>query len=214
MPLRLHSALSDGTQIGVWEVTEGLDFFRDHVELVEEEKAEIAGLNPRKLLEWFSSRYLLHLLSEREGRGPCLKDEFGKPFLKDSAYHISISHSHDLVAVIASPRRCGVDIQYQVAKIYRIANKFVSEGEKSLLPSAANEMNGLHVIWGAKECLFKAYGRRGLDFKKNMAVAGEPVISARGQLEGRVFNDSMNQTYDIHYQILENVVLVHALDKR
>ena len=96
----------------------------------------------------------------------CLKDGYGKPHLSNSPFSISFSHSDDLVAVAMSRHLVGIDIQHEVEKITRIKHKFVNEDETP--QEGQSEIDHLHKVWGAKESAFKAYGRKQVDFLKNM----------------------------------------------
>ncbi len=78
MPLIYTSDLITVGKLGVWKVEEEDAFFHNQLHVTDIEQEELDYLGIRKRKEWFSSRYLLHLLSEREIRGACLKDAFGK----------------------------------------------------------------------------------------------------------------------------------------
>ena len=88
---------------------------------------------------------------------------------ENSLYEISISHSRELTSVMASPRLVGVDIQKLVGKIDRIASKFMTGVEMECLDEKYR-LEHLHVFWGAKEALYKAYGRKQLDFRQHIFV--------------------------------------------
>ena len=210
MPLKIHWEEQEGTQWALWQATEPLSFFREKVILFPEEEAEIKDLNDRKAFEWFSSRHLLHLISGRIDRGACLKDPFGKPYLQDSDHYISISHSRDMVAVMASPKACGIDIQYKVEKIYRIAGKFCSPREKEFCDRYSDPMIALHILWGAKESLYKAYGKRMLDFRTQIQIDPWATDQQFGQTTGTVILEDAALKYDINFRILADLILVYA----
>ena len=70
-----------------------------------------------------------------------------------------------MVAVITHPSLpCGLDIEQRNAKIGRIARKFVNAEEEAFC--SATDLDRLHIIWGAKEAMFKWYGLGGVDFRK------------------------------------------------
>ena len=211
MPLKLHFEDRDSTEWAIWETTEPEGFFMQDMPLFPEEKEEIDGLNERKRYEWLASRHLLHHMSGRDMRGACLKDEFGKPYLKDSSHHISLSHSRDMVAVMASPSSCGIDIQYRVDKIYRIADKFINEPEKAMISKLSDPITSLHIIWGAKESLYKAYGRKKLDFRTNMHIQPFDPHQTAGHTTGVISTEHFRAQYDIHFRILTDLVLVYAI---
>ncbi len=209
MPLHLKYDQDSDSEIAVWELTETESYFRDKLSIHESEKSIIEGLSKRKLLEWLSSRYLLHLMSGRVDRGKFTKDIHGKPHLEDSNYHISISHSTDLVAVVASKLLVGIDIQHYVAKIHRIQHKFVNEEELLNVPESLT-LEALHVIWGAKESLYKAYGKRSLDFKKNILLTGIDLTERYGEFRGQVIKDKYTKDFIINFRLFEKFTIVYA----
>lgn len=209
MPLYSKKVLDSQTSIGIWKLDEVAEYFIQHLNLFDEELEEINILSERKRLEWLASRYLLHIMVGAEDRSPCLKDEFGKPYLSNSKHFISLSHSRNFVAVIMSDEPCGVDIQYLVPKIDRIAKRFMSLKELSEL-GMKSIIEKMHVYWGAKESIFKAYGRKSVDFKKHIFVhqfdfTDDFVFSAAFD------NDSFTANYSCGSCVIDsNFILVHA----
>jgi phosphopantetheine--protein transferase-like protein len=210
MPILLKQELADGGELGVWEITEPVQYFADRLDLHPSEAQEVASLNDRKQLEWMASRYLLHLMSGRAVRGACLKDDHGKPYLVDSDYHISMSHSRTMVAVVASPHDVGIDIQVIVEKIGRIAKRFLTPEELDRIePSDHTEV--LHVLWGAKESLYKAYGKRQLDFKQHIWTDSIVYKPHGCQTKGGYSRGNEAKTFDIFAQQINNYILVYAV---
>jgi phosphopantetheinyl transferase len=192
MPLFLKRTFDDDIELGMWLMTEELGYFKSRTLLHEEEQNEIQDLNLRKLKEWYCSRYLLHLMSGRESRGACLKDIHGKPYLKDSDYHISMSHSHAMCGVVASKKNIGVDVQLIVPKIDRIHHKFMQENEMLTL-GHQHRLEKMHIYWGAKESLYKIYGKREIEFKKHLFINdfeyNEEEINIYGSINKGDFNN-------------------------
>ncbi len=169
MPLLRNQRLPDGILLGLWKIEEGPAFFEQLLHLSVIEQQQLSGLKGRRRVEWLASRWLLHIMSKREERGSVIKDEYGKPHLSGSQWHISLSHTKGYAAVIAADRLVGIDIQVRVNKITRIAHKFIGDAEQHNIASH-REIDFLHIYWGIKESLYKAYGRRALDYKKNLFV--------------------------------------------
>ncbi len=171
-------------------------------------------LRDRKKIEWLASRWLLHeLLGNENDRQVCLKDEHGKPYLEGSSQHISLSHSQNQVAVIISKKCIGIDIQRVTKKIECIAPKFMRPEEINSLRKDEQYLEHLHVFWGAKECLYKAYGRRGLDFRKHIFVTPFLYTVPHGECEGRVENDVFSAQYRIFFEKRNEFILVYAIEK-
>jgi glycosyltransferase involved in cell wall biosynthesis/4'-phosphopantetheinyl transferase EntD len=155
--------------VAVWHVTEQEDFFLPKLVFSPTETTEFSLLKGKKRVEWLASRYLLHLLLDKEERVFWEKDEFGKPFLPKNDIFFNISHSGEMVAVIIGEQTVGIDIQVFTPKMERVARKFMSEKDISALPKE-QLLDFLHIYWAAKEALYKAYSRRELDFKEHIFV--------------------------------------------
>lgn len=205
--------MEDHCILGIWEITETEQFFLDQLNFWPEEKEFLAQIKGRKRVEWLAVRQLVHTLSERDIRGPILKDEHGKPFLKDSAFFISMSHTKGFAAVIAAPYPVGVDIQERWASIIRLKNKFVGSSEVSIVENAEDEIEALHILWGTKEGLYKAYGRRKIDFKMHLFVDPFEIKPSGGFTTAHIRLDNFQQKYDVHYELFRNIYFVYVRKK-
>jgi len=194
---------------GLWHTSEPDEYFLENMEIYSDERAEFDKLKSSKRSEWLSSRYLLHLLSQRSIRGACKKDEYGKPYLENSPYFISISHSADYTAVIASSKLVGIDIQVITPKIERIISRFAKESEYAQY----NSLLHYHVIWGAKEAMYKAYGKKSLDFKKNMHVESFDYKSEGFFFRGYVEKGEIFQNYTLFCRQFQDLILVYAIEE-
>jgi 4'-phosphopantetheinyl transferase len=211
MPIIHHRHIKPLGEVGIWEIQETEEELRQALDLSREEDEQIQEMISKRRVEWLAGRQLLHEMSGRKIRGTCLKDEYGKPHLLNSTYHISISHSRQLVAVAAAPEPVGVDIQILVEKIDRLAYKFVREEEEAvILPETRIEH--LHVYWGAKEALYKAYGRKRLDFREHLIV--EPFLYREegGLTTAWVIKEDFKAYFQVWYERWKEYVLVYALE--
>lgn len=209
MPLLLHKKVDLNAEVGVWNIEEDEDFFLGHLHLHQVEAAQLEMIKGHRRLEWLAARYLLHFMTGRSVRAICLKDDFGKPYLVDSSYHISMSHTKNRAAIIASPTSVGIDIQTKVSKIERIAHKFISDEEWSTFSEMSIE--NMHIFWGAKECLYKAYGRKNLDFKSNIFITPKHFDDSVGMFKGEIRVKQVCQKYDLMFEWMgEEICLVYA----
>ncbi len=212
MPLTLHKTIFPQGELGLWHIQEEEVFFLEQLQLSRREEEYIAGVKGHRRLEWLASRLLLHQMSGRKKRSECLKDENGKPFLVDSLYDISISHSRQYAAVIAGPQAVGVDIQKIVPKIERIAHKYMRDEETASL-QPASRIEHLHVYWGAKECLYKAYGRRQLDFKEHIFVNPFSYDVTNGVCSGYYRKGDDYKAFQLKYEMAAtDYLLVYAVE--
>lgn len=211
MPLLLRHTLEpcEGV-LGIWEIAEDEAFFRARLALTPAEQAQLDAIKGRKRTEWLAVRHLIHLLSEREVRGAILKDACGKPHLEGSTWHISISHSHARAAAIASPLPVGVDIQYIVPRIERIAHKFLRPEEQEALDDD-HRIAHMHVYWGAKESLYKAWGRRQLDFRAHLWLEPFPFLPEGGHTTGHIEKDGRRLDFCVYYRLLDAYMLTWAV---
>lgn len=200
MPLDFRKKVNKG-ELCTWQITEPEEWFTGRLHLLPDEQEELAQIKGKRRLEWLACRWLTHeilcdlQLSNAYHRVPIVKDEFGKPHLKDVLFDVSFSHSHGRVAVLLQPVACGVDIQFFVPKIQRIAHKFLSVSEaESLAPSKLLEH--LHFYWSVKEAVYKAYGRKALEFREHIVV--EPFhYGETGSAQVQVQKEGERYTYQV-----------------
>ena len=212
MPLLFHEHIDPGIQLGVWEVTEDERWFLRQLLLYPGELRQLSLIKGPKRLEWLGVRHLVHEMSGRIKRGAFLKDQYGKPYLEHSAYHVSISHSEGMAAAVASLKRNGVDIQKIVPKLESIAVRVMRSEELSCVEEDTR-LEHLHVLWGAKECLYKAYGRKQLDFRQNILIAPFSYNSHGGSCEGIVRKDNVEMHFELIYRKeKEDYMLVYAVE--
>jgi len=210
LPLIFHRYLRPAGELGLWKIQEEEDFFLEKLQLFPAEERILEHIKGHRRLEWLASRWLLHLMSGRNIRGACLKDEYGKPYLDNSFFEISISHSRELVCVLAAPQAVGIDIQKLVTKIESIAHKFLREEEMDSL-SKSDRLEHLHVYWGAKEALYKAYGRKQLNFKEHIFVDPFDFNLRMGKCFGKVIKGDFHANFELRYEQIGDYILVYGL---
>ncbi|TXF87066.1 4'-phosphopantetheinyl transferase superfamily protein [Neolewinella aurantiaca] len=213
MPVLLHEDFHAPGEYGLWHITETEEWLRNNVELSEAETVAIGQIKGEgRRREFLAARILLHHMSGRARRGELFKDESGKPHLRDSLFHVSISHTTDYAAAIAHPNPCGVDVQRIVPRIRRLANKFVGAGEKlQLIPEF--ELLQLHLIWSAKEAMYKAFGRRKIDFKQHLFVDFGAFNANTTTGTAFLKKGKAEMLFDLEFRIYDNFVLVGCVER-
>ena len=210
MPLQYHQHLEPTGEIGLWRITETELELYPTLDLNAEEERQLSKLRGHRRVEWLAARRLVHEMSGRLSRAHFTKDAFGKPHLQDSDWQISISHSRTVCAAIAGPVAVGIDIQRFVPKIERIAHKFMRVPELESL-EAPTRLQHLHVYWCAKEALYKAYGRRQLDFCQHIHVRPFTYQKEGGQIRGSIRKGIIREEYMLRYFIWEGSMVAYAL---
>jgi len=131
-------------------------------------------------------------------------DRNSKPYIKNYSGHISISHSHDRLAIIHNlSEKTGIDIELIRDKVKTIQHKFLNETEQK---QANNDTETLVSFWAVKETLYKIYGLKGIDFKKNLFIerVGSGRVLARIEVQGQ------SQRFSLIKEKTDNYILVYA----
>jgi phosphopantetheinyl transferase len=125
------------------------------------------------------------------------KDEFGKPFLDSKNLHINYSHAKSLIFWGEHVSfKIGVDIEYLRPQLAKIKHKFCREDEFDFMPTE-NEIPYLLAIWSAKEAIYKAFGKKEVDFQKHMQILPFE-ISTEGVITANFLLDGLTQM-NVHY---------------
>jgi len=216
---------------GLWQIAESEEFFRTDLPLSASEESDLSQhQNPLRRLEWLAGRWLLHKLTDAPERLPLSKDAFSKPFFPENQdLACSLSHSKGNVgalivhsqkstvksqqptvksqrSTVNSQQSIGCDIQVLTEKMSRIAHKFLNDAEKDFVKTRPfdEELELLHLFWTAKESLYKAYGLKELDFRKNLFVTKIQWDGLQGEGLGRVEKGDFRQEFQL---IFSKVVL-------
>lgn len=127
--------------------------------------------NPKRQRELTAVRALLFCALNREI--DILYDQYGKPYLADFSYHISISHTSRWVALILhTTKQVGIDIETIAERVAKVRTKFLSPAEnQGILP---HNYATLTTYWCAKEAVYKWYGKKGVDFASHLKIQATP----------------------------------------
>jgi len=124
-------------------------------------------------------------------------DNHGKPFLNEYNCRISISHSHQwLLLAIHQTEEVGVDIELVKEKIKGIASRFLNEEE---MAGAGSNLNKLTIYWAAKEAIYKAYGKKQIEFKSAIAI-NDFNLQNTGELNGKLLLADKTRSFKLQYQ--------------
>jgi 4'-phosphopantetheinyl transferase len=148
--------------------------------------------------QWLATRALLKKIEPSFSE--VIYDTNGKPFLKGLKDELSISHTSDFVAVCIDKQPTGIDIEIIGPRVSRISSRFLSDNEKQF--AVGNIMQ--HIIWGAKECIFKAWSKGNVDFSKDILI--EPFIL---QEEGLITAAFRGTPYNLRYKKVDQLMVVY-----
>lgn len=93
----------------------------------------------------------------------------GKPYIKDSDLHFSISHTEGLVCCVVSDVECGIDCEKVVEKenIKEFCDRFFVLGEIDVMKKCGYKNEEFFKIWTCKEAIGK---KLGLGVAKTMKI--------------------------------------------
>tara|TARA_B100000214_G_scaffold82908_1_gene56354 strand:+ start:12581 stop:13162 length:582 start_codon:yes stop_codon:yes gene_type:complete len=191
MPL-IKKIKKNNSQIGVWKTTESLTHLVSLNNKLDISKFK--SLNRKR--ELLSTRLLLNELLPNS---KMYYNKYGAPKLKNNNY-ISISHSKNLVAIIISNRRVGLDIEKINKKPLKLSSKFVS---KENLSNLTEERATL--IWCCKEAIFKLYEKGNINFISDIRI--NPFFIKE---KGEILAKFKNKDYILHYQKINTHFLVYV----
>ena len=218
MPL-FQKQQGDNYRIEIWKLEEEVDdlLSKSALSPTDLKKFESFQSEHRKK-EWLCVRMMVQTphpqpLSEGEGRkhAAIIYDDHGKPHLENSDSKISISHTKDFVGVmISESHHVGVDLERIHPRIEKITHKFLSVNEKKRIPSE-NRLLYYYIIWGAKEVLYKIYGKEGLLFSENILT--DPFeIKDKGMLNAVIhLPDTPEQRFRVHYEFTGDLLLTYSI---
>ena len=159
--------------------------------------------------EFLAARILLNKVA---GKQVFVKyDEKNKPLLDDNAYHISITHSKNHVAVILHPEySVGIDLEIRTNRVKNIYTRFLNATEQNLFYND-NDTAKLEIAWSAKETLYKIIGKDVQDFAAELEIFSFPLNDS-GTLN--VLHLSGSRIYELYYLQNETYTLVCGVDKK
>lgn len=212
MGLVFNKILPGGTVIGLWELdSHAAEDMQDKLVLSDEEASTLNSISAQhRKKEFLATRFLIKALLGKKAK--IYYDKHGKPHLADSTLHLSLSHSYNLIAVILDGKHStGIDIQLFNQKIFRIKEKFLNSNELDYFNRSNAQLEMLHILWGAKECIYKEYGSGNLSFAENIYIA--PFRSEnRGSVRGCLSIHNIRREYVLDYVHYSNYMLVYITE--
>ncbi len=202
MPIILDLNIDEDCRLAIWRLEESHEQLKSGLQLKQHELDIINSFKSEKrVLQWLGTRLLLRTLLNTPEYIDCQLDNFGKPYLTNYNYHISLSHSYDYAAVMLSRnpnKKVGVDMEMIKHKIKLVRHKFLSDIELSH-KHVGNNINGLYACWCAKEAIYKWHGKKELEFKRDIRIKPFKLNEQGGQLQAVVQMKDEKQVLDVHY---------------
>jgi len=164
--------------------------------------------NKNRKVEWMTIRYLL--LEIHDEVDDIIYDDHGKPHFLNSSHHLSISHSHEMIAVAINKKEiCGIDIQLISDKIIHIKKKFLNDTE---LSKTKDNAEALCMYWSCKEALFKVYGKKDAFLKDNMSVSELNFNRIKGTAMGHIKIKNHQSSHKLRLLKLDNYMMAYVVN--
>ena len=143
--------------LGVWEISESINELKALTKGVKLDQIK----SQKRKLEILAVRVLL---KEMCGNSKLNYNKYGAPVL-DNNKKITISHSKQLVAIIVSEFKSGIDTEIISKRILKIKDKFISKYD-----NINYSQEDLTIAWSTKECIFKWHQNGNLNFKDDISI--------------------------------------------
>ena len=207
MALYKTLTISSKTKILIWKIEETIEELQQGITLTENSSARLNSMKSDLHQKGFLSiRHLLKEISLTDA--DLIYDEFGKPHLNNNRF-ISITHSFNFTAIIYSTEtQVGIDIEKQRDKILKIAHKFTPIEEYKTIANHDALISKLTIVWGAKESLYKIYGKKKLLFLHHIYVADFKFEDAK--TTGEIRFDGETTSYTVEFLEFEGFTCVFA----
>lgn len=200
----------DCWRIAIWRIEESLDEILEITSPSIKLKREIESYSrENRKIEKLLATHLSSLLCEGFVEIGYLSN--GAPYILDSEFKLSITHTQGWVAVqISNVFQPGVDIEYKSDRVLRIAHKFISNSELAFI-SEVHRVDFYNLLWCSKEVLYKVAHLEGVDFIDNLAILPFE-LSQSGTLVGNSVFDSVKESYMLEYSISDDWYLVYRIN--
>jgi phosphopantetheinyl transferase len=212
MPLITIENLNKDACWGLWEITESKEELEALLNNREDKQKLRTIRSEEKVMEKLAARLILKEILRFWGitYAGTEGEETGKPFLNKIPFNISLSHSHKAaVAIIHKKHEIGIDIELIQDKIGRIANRVFNESE---MKAKMGDFEYLTILWTFKEVLYKIYGSRGLDFKKNIEITIADNRDNYGTGKGAIRTENQELFFPLKYQKFRNYIISFNTD--
>jgi phosphopantetheinyl transferase len=203
MPLFQQKNIANNIKVGVWHITENQEDLINQAAFLNIDLGKIPETkSDSRIKQWVSTRLLLnHFFNNVE----IVYDKLGKPSLSNH-WNISISHSGEYVAIIINEKEnCGIDIEKISTKVERIKHKFLNDDDLQNITSHEH----LTLYWGAKEALYKYYGKKEVLFIENLFIKG--VSEQENSFTGIIDMPNLKTEIKMEWEKIDDYVLVYTL---
>lgn len=196
MPLTYHHK-TDILQLGIWKSSEPM-----------EELEQLAGLSESEimLVQSFKSE-LRKRIPERTRiaaqhasgfiAGNSIRREW-KTLSRQHAFIVHISHAGLCLGFVLSPALCRPGSGNHSSSDWKDRAQ-ICQRRGGKIHRWKNRRQHLHILWGAKEVLYKIYGKGNVDFRGHLSVAPFQCTD-KGSTEATIRMPDFERTFLVHFE--------------
>ena len=199
-------------RIAVWQITETEEELATQLTLTDAELSLVNSFKSgQRRRQWYAVRALLYELLQK--RFQISYHTSGKPFLLDEDSHLAITHCQDAVAIALDRKQStGIDLQHIAPKLLRIKERFLNPIERKCFDESTVSLDYLHVIWCAKEALYKIHGDSHIIFKEHLSIDPFDATMPENMISGTISDGQRHEQYDLRYEKSDERMLVYVLN--
>ena len=123
----------------------------------------------------------------------------GKPFIKEAA-HLSISHSHNYIAIAFGETEIGIDIEKPQEKMLRLISRVLSERENEEFLKTPSIQHACK-LWSAKESVLKYIGDKNLNYRDDILLKGSSA-------------SYLGKDFTIYHEEINEMILTYVVGSR
>jgi len=212
MPVIFSKRINAATQLIVWHATEEVPWLRNQLELDPDDESRFQSItNQNRKRQWLGCRMALSHLMDTP-RIPIRYDQYGKPSLASWEAEISFTHTGLYAAAICShDSRPGIDLEQVRDKISRVAARFLTPGELSMISGKDYQLTLLTLFWAAKETLYKINGKPDLELQHDLRIESfDYLCFPEGELLAKMKLPDSEPVIPVSYHLVEGMILTWA----
>ncbi len=204
MPLLNDLVPNESLLCKLWRIDELEEIMDPNNELNSEDYQILLKRKANHLRRQFlASRKLIGLIN------PDLRISYKEdiPILSDNR-NISISHSDEIVTVLISKENgIGVDVEKINNKVHSVASKFLSSNEIQFFGKAPSTRQLIRA-WTAKEAVYKALRKPGINFSDNIIL--DKFNDKAKSANAKFISSDQETTFKLYFYDLDDYCLTIA----
>ncbi|HKI89468.1 MAG TPA: 4'-phosphopantetheinyl transferase superfamily protein [Draconibacterium sp.] len=196
--------------LGIWELNDSPEELQAVFHFTDAENEAFGKMKFEKRKKEFLA---VRLLTEQliHTKPEIVYDKVGCPRLKKSQLNISISHSNELVTVLLSDKKIGIDVENTLRSVEKVARRFLSEDELKYVNKQENTRAAMVFCWSVKEAVFKCSGLQNILFNRDIII--HPERNNDEMFYAELIKGRNKRLYKCGSFLFKNNVIVYCVEE-